>query len=105
MELVKLLLDKGANTFNPVVLNGVSDYFKLSLDKIVGEKGKARSREKLMWRMEENVPKKEIHDYAVVVIPLGIIRAVVIECLNISGYQSFLSSEANSFASLFSYSI
>ena len=49
MELVKLLLDKGANTFNPVVLNGVSDYVKLSLDKIVGEKERARRREILRW--------------------------------------------------------
>ena len=50
--------------------------------------------------MEKNVPKKEVHDYTVVVNPLGIIRTVVIECLYISGYQSFHSSEANSYCSL-----
>ena len=44
MELVKLLLDKGANTFNPVVLNGVSDCVVESLGEMVGEKDRYKRR-------------------------------------------------------------
>ena len=59
MELVKLLLDKGANTFNPVVLNGVSDYVVESLGEMVGEKDRYSRRGILVWHMEENNREKK----------------------------------------------
>ena len=62
MELVKLLLDKGANTFNPVVLNGVSDCVVESLGEMVGEKDWYRRRGILVWHMEENDKEKEMSD-------------------------------------------